>query len=338
MCSDCWPSTADCSRGTSSFRRGSTPTRTWRRPGSSSTRRSCLASLPRSHRGTRGWRPSCPRPSAPSRSALPLPSKHPHGSCTRNVTEGNSFSGVGFGSTQENEPWWSRMSSPPEDRPPRSTTWSGPPEPSRWGSGRSWIAPLGLFGFRFARWLVSSSPFTTPSGVRSAHVACRCSPRALVTYAAARSRQLCTRAMKHRRSSPNSRTSQKSPIGKPKLHVHIIPRSRSDQPEGGTMPLPTLTEEQRREALAKAAEARKKRAELKDQLKTGKLSLRQILDRRDDETVGKMKMSSVLESLPGVGKVRAKKIMERLDISTSRRVRGLGAKQRDSLLGEFAKK
>ncbi|MDQ4004965.1 MAG: integration host factor [Actinomycetota bacterium] len=104
------------------------------------------------------------------------------------------------------------------------------------------------------------------------------------------------------------------------------------------MPLPTLTEEQRREALAKAAEARKKRAQLKDQLKNGQLSLRQILDRREDETVGKMKMSSVLESLPGVGKVRARKLMERLDISASRRVRGLGAKQKEALLAEFSEK
>jgi hypothetical protein len=104
------------------------------------------------------------------------------------------------------------------------------------------------------------------------------------------------------------------------------------------MPLPTLTEEQRREALAKAAEARKKRADVKERLKTGNLSLRDVLDRRQDETVGKMKVSSVLESMPGVGKVRARKLMERLDISASRRVRGLGAKQKEALLAEFSKR
>jgi hypothetical protein len=104
------------------------------------------------------------------------------------------------------------------------------------------------------------------------------------------------------------------------------------------MPLPTLTEEQRREALAKAAEARKKRAEVKERLKSGQLSLKDLLDRREEETVGKMKVSSVLESMPGVGKVRARKLMERLDISASRRVRGLGAKQKEALLGEFSKR
>ena len=103
------------------------------------------------------------------------------------------------------------------------------------------------------------------------------------------------------------------------------------------MPLPVLTDEQRKQALEKAAEARRKRAEIKGQLKSGKLTLKDMLSRQDD-TVGKMKVSTVLESLPGVGKVRARKIMEKLDISASRRVRGLGAKQRDSLLTEFTKK
>jgi hypothetical protein len=104
------------------------------------------------------------------------------------------------------------------------------------------------------------------------------------------------------------------------------------------MPLPTLTPEQREQALAKAAEARKRRAELKGQLKSEKLSLRDVLSRQGDEVVGKMKVSSVLEALPGVGKVRARRIMERLDISATRRVRGLGAKQKDALLTEFSKR
>jgi hypothetical protein len=104
------------------------------------------------------------------------------------------------------------------------------------------------------------------------------------------------------------------------------------------MPLPTLTEEQRRAALAKAAEARRLRAELKDRLKKGEMGLREVLSKAADDIVGKMKVSSVLESLPGVGKVKARKLMEKLEISTSRRVRGLGAKQRDSLLDEFSKR
>lgn len=102
------------------------------------------------------------------------------------------------------------------------------------------------------------------------------------------------------------------------------------------MPLPSLTPEQRRQALEKAAEARRKRAEVKRQLKADDLSLQDVLDRSGDDIVGKMKVSAVLEALPGVGKVRARKIMERLDISSSRRVRGLGSKQREALLAEFS--
>lgn len=104
------------------------------------------------------------------------------------------------------------------------------------------------------------------------------------------------------------------------------------------MPLPTLTAEQRRQALAKAAEARRARAELKERLKKSEMSLRDVLAKSSDEIVGKMKVSAVLEALPGVGKVRARKLMERLEISSTRRVRGLGTKQRDALLDEFSKR
>lgn len=105
------------------------------------------------------------------------------------------------------------------------------------------------------------------------------------------------------------------------------------------MALPTLTPEQREQALKKAAEARKKRAEVKGELKSGKRTLADLLKTADnDDTLGKMKVSTVLESLPGVGKVRAQKIMEELDISATRRVRGLGSKQRGALLDRFGKK
>ncbi|MGZ4131742.1 MAG: integration host factor, actinobacterial type [Actinomycetota bacterium] len=105
------------------------------------------------------------------------------------------------------------------------------------------------------------------------------------------------------------------------------------------MALPTLTPEQRQQALAKAAEARKRRAEVKAELKSGKRTLADVMKMSEkDDTIGKMKVSNVLESLPGVGKVRAQKIMEELDISATRRVRGLGSKQREQLLDRFGKK
>ena len=102
------------------------------------------------------------------------------------------------------------------------------------------------------------------------------------------------------------------------------------------MALPPLTPEQRAEALKKAALARRERAEVKNKLKHGGISLSEVLETgQGDDIVGKMKVSALLESLPGVGKVRAKQIMERLGIAESRRVRGLGANQRASLEREF---
>ncbi|HLI16145.1 MAG TPA: integration host factor, actinobacterial type [Acidimicrobiales bacterium] len=96
---------------------------------------------------------------------------------------------------------------------------------------------------------------------------------------------------------------------------------------------PTLTPEQRKAALDKAAQARKARAELKDHLKTGRVHLKDLLAKAGtDETVGKMKVLSVLESLPGTGKVKARRLMEQVGISETRRLQGLGAKQRDQLL------
>jgi hypothetical protein len=101
---------------------------------------------------------------------------------------------------------------------------------------------------------------------------------------------------------------------------------------------PPLSAEQRQQALAKASEARRRRAELKDELRSGRATLQDLLARTGDEIVGKMKVSDVLQTMRGVGKVRARKIMTRLDIAESRRMRGLGAKQIESLLREFTGK
>ena len=103
------------------------------------------------------------------------------------------------------------------------------------------------------------------------------------------------------------------------------------------MPLPPqLTDEQRRAALAKAAEARRARAELKEKLKMGSITLAELLEQAESsDIVGKMKVVAALESLPGVGKVKARRTMEEIGISETRRVRGLGDQQRASLLKAF---
>ena len=97
---------------------------------------------------------------------------------------------------------------------------------------------------------------------------------------------------------------------------------------------PVLTDAQRAAALARAAEVRRVRAELKQLLKTGSVTFAELLERAaEDPTVAGMKVYAVLSSLPGIGKVKAKRMMETHGIAESRRLRGLGQRQRAALLG-----
>ena len=100
--------------------------------------------------------------------------------------------------------------------------------------------------------------------------------------------------------------------------------------------LPQLTPEQRAEALEKAAAARRERAAVKNRLKNSQGSLSDVVkEGKTNDVIGKMKVSSLLESMPGVGRVRARQIMEEIGISETRRVRGLGANQIAALLERF---
>jgi len=101
--------------------------------------------------------------------------------------------------------------------------------------------------------------------------------------------------------------------------------------------LPPLTPEQRAAALEKAAAARRERAEVKNRLKHSGASLHEVLDQgQRNEVIGKMKVLDLLQSMPGLGKVRAKQLMERIGIAETRRVRGLGVNQISALEREFA--
>lgn len=69
----------------------------------------------------------------------------------------------------------------------------------------------------------------------------------------------------------------------------------------------------------------------------GSVTLAEVLSLADnDDIVGKTKCLAILESLPGVGKVKARRLMEDIGIAESRRLRGLGDQQRASLLAAFA--
>src|SRR6478736_4542843 len=100
--------------------------------------------------------------------------------------------------------------------------------------------------------------------------------------------------------------------------------------------LPTLTPEQRAAALEKAAAARRARAEVKNRLKYSQGSLSEVIEQgQTDDVIGKLKVVSLLESLPGVGKVKARAIMEEIGIAETRRVRGLGPHQAAALIERF---
>ena len=99
---------------------------------------------------------------------------------------------------------------------------------------------------------------------------------------------------------------------------------------------PKLTPEQRAAALDAAKQARRSRSDVKEQVRTGKLKLLQVIElAATNEAIAKMRVSELLESMPGVGKVRATSILDRLGISGTRRIQGLGVLQLQKLKKEF---
>jgi hypothetical protein len=100
---------------------------------------------------------------------------------------------------------------------------------------------------------------------------------------------------------------------------------------------PQLTDEQRMKALEKAAEARRVRAEAKELLKTGSMTLSELFQQAESqELLEGLKVESLIAAMPGTGKIKAKRLMESIGIADNRRIRGLGAKQKEALLAEFS--
>lgn len=98
------------------------------------------------------------------------------------------------------------------------------------------------------------------------------------------------------------------------------------------MAVPKISEEDRKKALEKAQKVRKERAALREEMKAGKLSMKDVIDRKGDDIVGGMRVKYVLESMPGIGRVRAKEIMDQIGIDENRKVKGLGTRQVTALL------
>lgn len=102
------------------------------------------------------------------------------------------------------------------------------------------------------------------------------------------------------------------------------------------MALPPQTEEARNAALVKAGAARRERAEMKQLLQTGTLTLAEVFDRADNnDIIAGTKVAAVINSIPGVGKVKTIRTLEDLGIADNRRIRGLGSRQKAALLDLF---
>ena len=102
------------------------------------------------------------------------------------------------------------------------------------------------------------------------------------------------------------------------------------------MPVPPLTAQQRRQALDRAARARRERAEAGRRLKRDGVAISEVIaSAATSDAIAKMKVVTLIESMPGTGRVKAGRIMDELGIAPSRRVRGLGRHQAAALIARF---
>ena len=98
---------------------------------------------------------------------------------------------------------------------------------------------------------------------------------------------------------------------------------------------PEISNEARRAALEKAANYRRERAAFKRDIAEGKRGWREAIESQS-EAISRMRVKELIESMPGFGSIRAQAILERVGISTTRRIKGLGSTQRKKLEEELS--
>ena len=105
------------------------------------------------------------------------------------------------------------------------------------------------------------------------------------------------------------------------------------------MSVPTRSPEQRSDALAAALAARQERARLRGALKDRSLTAADVIRGAADNPVwASVRVSWLLESIPGIGCIRAERLMSDLHIAPSRRVQGLGERQRTALIAALGER
>lgn len=97
-------------------------------------------------------------------------------------------------------------------------------------------------------------------------------------------------------------------------------------------PVPELTDEERRENLEKARAAKRRRAQVLENVRSGSLGVAEVLGIAEhDEAVSRMRAFTLIRAVPGYGFAKTQQLMKRLGIAESRRLRGLGVHQRSAL-------
>ena len=102
------------------------------------------------------------------------------------------------------------------------------------------------------------------------------------------------------------------------------------------MAIPKLSSEQLAAARVSATEARRVRAEFKEQIKNQELSFPEALSKAQaDDVLSRIKVIDLLRCVPRIGTARATEILESVEVSTTRRIRGLGRHQVERLAQFF---
>lgn len=100
---------------------------------------------------------------------------------------------------------------------------------------------------------------------------------------------------------------------------------------------PELSDADRARAMERAGEVRRIRAEVREALRTGELTLEQVLRRASEEPIAGIKVKAILTAIPGLGKVKSYRLMEQVGIADNRRLRGLGNRQKKALLAALSR-
>ena len=102
------------------------------------------------------------------------------------------------------------------------------------------------------------------------------------------------------------------------------------------MAIPKLSEKELQAARQAATEARRTRAQFKERVREGSLTISQALDQASkDDVLAHIKVIDLLKTQRRIGQIRAEEIMAKLSIAPTRRLRGLGKHQIDGLIEEF---